>query len=104
MRKAGREEPYVTLVHIGDIGMPGWVEDGDAARSVRHERPFRKDMPMQLAHTACRQPHVDARDGLRDLEVGLRYLPRPADYVLSHQPRPSPSETMRLMMNIKASS
>src|SRR6266404_5703574 len=31
MRKARREEPQVTFVHIGVIGLPDRVEDGDAA-------------------------------------------------------------------------
>jgi hypothetical protein len=32
-------------------------------------------MPMQLPDAASRQPHVDPRYGVRDREVGLRFLP-----------------------------
>jgi hypothetical protein len=28
------------------------LDDGDAARAVGHERPFRKDMPMEFTDTA----------------------------------------------------
>ena len=78
MRITGRENPQLAFVDIGHISLPHRVEDRDAARTVGHKRPFGKLVPVQFAYATPRQPHVDAGDRRRDLEVILGHLPCPA--------------------------
>ncbi len=62
----------------GDIGAALYIEHGDAAGAVGHDRPFGSLVPMQLADAAGGKPHVDAGDFLRDGEIGGGDLPGPA--------------------------
>src|SRR5258706_5910628 len=77
MRQAGGEIPEVAFLHVGDIGPPQFVEDGDPASAVGHVGPLGKLVPMHLPDAAGRQPHIDARDGVGNREGGLCYLTRP---------------------------
>jgi len=78
VRQARGEVPEIALFHIGDIRPAHLVENGDAAVAIGHEAPLGGEMPVHLAYAASRQPHVDAGDALRNREIGLRHLSRPA--------------------------
>ena len=54
------------------------VDRGDPRFARDHERPFGLLVPMQLAHAAGIEPHVDARDRGRGRQLALRDLARPA--------------------------
>src|SRR5262245_10337478 len=78
MRLACREIPEVAFVDIGNIWPAHGVENRDAATAVGHDRPLGGLMPMQLPDASGRQPHVDAADCIRNREILLRHLTRPA--------------------------
>ena len=60
MRIAGGEIPKVPFFHVRDIGSALWIQHGDPAIAVSHERPLGRLMPMQFAYAASRKPHIDA--------------------------------------------
>src|ERR1700730_6888944 len=78
MREARRKVPKVAFLHVRDIGAALVVENSDPALPVSHVGPFGSQMPMQFPYAPGGQPHVDPRNGLRDREIRLRYLARPA--------------------------
>ena len=78
MGQPRREVPQAALLHVLDVGAALPVDRGDAAGAARHVGPFGIEVPVQLADAAAGEPHVDARDLLRDLEIVLRHLARPA--------------------------
>ena len=53
------------------------VDDGDAAGSGSHDRPFRLLVPMKLSNAVRAEPHVDACDRLGNREAIHANLPRP---------------------------
>src|ERR1700727_1401171 len=77
MGQARREVPQTAFRHILDLWTSKLVENGDAADSGSHDRPFRLLVPMKLSNAVWAEPHVDARDRRGDLEVIHGNLPRP---------------------------
>jgi hypothetical protein len=63
---------------LPDIGESRRIDGGDAYRAGSNETPFGGLMPVQLTNGAGSEPHVDAGNLLRDLEIGLGDLSRPA--------------------------
>ena len=78
MRNAAGEEPEIALLDVGDDFARLGIDAGDAAHAVSDEGPFGGNMPVQLAHGARGQPHVDAGHRLGNREVAHRDLARPA--------------------------
>ena len=54
------------------------------ARAVEHVGPLGGLVPMQLAHAAGIEPHVDAGDVLGNAELAHRHLPGPAARLQTH--------------------
>src|SRR5947209_8196695 len=77
MWQAGREIPEVARIDIGNVWPPHSVESGHAATAISHDGPLSCLVPMQLSDAACREPHVDASDRVRNREIGLRHLAGP---------------------------
>src|SRR4051812_5223447 len=78
MRDARWEEPQVTFAHIVYKAPATFVHCGDARAAVQHNGPFRFYMPMQLAYTTGRQPHLYTCDRRRNRQVPYGHLPRPS--------------------------
>src|ERR1700750_3448703 len=78
MRQAGREIPDASFADVFDIGAPRRIDGGDAHRTRGYEAPFGGLMPVQLTDGAGGKAHVDAGNLLRDLEISLGDLSRPA--------------------------
>ena len=78
MRLARRKIPEVALVDVRHVWPAYGVENGHAAAAVGHDRPLGGLVPVQFPDAAGRQPHVDARDRVRNREIFLRHLARPA--------------------------
>jgi hypothetical protein len=84
MRNSRREIPEVADADvIGEIAAV-LVDGGDARTAIQHVGPFGGLVPMQLAHTAGVQAHVDAGDVLGDSELALGNLTGPAAALQSH--------------------
>ncbi len=78
VRDAGREEPEVALRHVVHELAPLGVHGGDAGAAVEHVGPLAFLVPVQLAHSARLEAHVHASQRLRDRQLPLRDLARPA--------------------------
>src|SRR5690349_16284789 len=78
MRNAAGEKPKVAGLHIANEFVGIFVYAGDAAGAVGDVRPFRRDMPVQFAYSACRQAHVDASHVFRDRKVANGDFTRPS--------------------------
>jgi hypothetical protein len=71
MRLACRKIPEAALVAID-------VEDRRTATAVGHDRPLGRLVAVQLSDATGRQSLVDARNRIRNREIGLRHLACPA--------------------------
>src|SRR5258705_3379823 len=71
---------------------PVGVDSRDAGGPVQHVGPFGLLVPMQFAHAACVQSHLDAGDRFRNTKLPLCHLAGPAAVRLSHM-RVSKRET-----------
>ena len=78
MRDARREIPQVADADVVDEIAALRIDRGDARGAVEHVGPFGGLVPMQLAHAAGIEPHVDAGDVLGNAELAHRHLPGPA--------------------------
>src|ERR1700719_1447324 len=77
MWNAWREVPEIANANVVDKIPAVSIDPGDTRRSVEHVGPFRSLMPMQLAHTAGIQAHVDTSDVLGNAKLANRDLPGP---------------------------
>lgn len=78
MAVAFREIPDVAGAEIRHLTFSS-IEDGDARMAFQHECPFGGDgVPMQFAHAARLQRHVDARHAFGDRELLDGSFARPA--------------------------
>ena len=84
MRDARREIPQVADADVVDEIAPLRIDRGDARGAVEHVGPFGGLVPMQLAHAAGIEPHVDAGDVLGNAELAHRHLPGPAARLQAH--------------------
>ncbi len=70
MAVAFREIPDVAGPEIRHFAFAFGIENGDARMALQHKRPFGGDgMPVQFAHAARFQRHVDAGHALGDREL-----------------------------------
>ena len=84
VRNSRREIPEVADADvIGEIAAV-LVDGGDARTAIQHVGPFGGLVPMELAHTAGVQAHVDAGDVFGDSELALGNLTGPAAALQSH--------------------
>jgi hypothetical protein len=67
-----------------ECGISVLVDGGDPGAAVQHVGPFGRLVPVQLAHAAGVQAHVDAGNVLGDSELALRHLAGPAAAFQSH--------------------
>jgi hypothetical protein len=84
MRAALGEVPDVADADVVDELAALLVDRGDAGAAVYHVGPFGGLVPMQLAHAAGVEPHVDAGDLLGDAELALGDLAGPAAALEPH--------------------
>src|ERR1700744_5778078 len=77
MGQARREVPQIPFLQISDFRTSILVQNGDAAVSISHDRPFGLLVPMKLSDAVWPEPHVDASDRRGDFEVIRGNLPRP---------------------------
>ena len=63
MGSAAGEIPEIVLFHIRDKTLAVVIDRGDPRRSVKHDGPLARGVPMQFPNAARCQPHVYARDG-----------------------------------------
>ena len=70
--------PEVSNTHVIDKVSSLGVNGGNTGGPVQHVSPFGLFVPMQLAHAAGIEPHVDAGDVLGDAEFARGYLAGPA--------------------------
>ncbi len=75
MGNARGKVPQVAHADIGNKIPPVRIDRGNARPPRNHERPFRLLVPMQLAHSARRQAHVDPRQRGRDRQLPHRHFP-----------------------------
>ena len=87
MRDALGEVPDVADADVVDELAALLVDRGDAGAAVDHVGPFGGLVPMQLAHAAGVEPHVDAGDLLGDAELALGDLAGPAAALEPHMRR-----------------
>ena len=78
VRHSWREEPEVALTHVIDKASALLIHGSDARVPVKHDRPLRRQMPMQLPDAAGRQAHLHARKCLRNRQFPHRDLTFPA--------------------------
>src|ERR1700722_241503 len=71
MGQACREVPQIAFLHIRDLRPASFIQNRHTADSVSHDGPLRLLVPVEFTNAAWAEAHVDARDRLRDLEVGL---------------------------------
>ena len=84
MRDAGGKIPEIADADVVDEVAALRVDRGDARGAVEHVGPLGLLVPMQLAHAAGIEPHVDAGDVLGNAELAHRHLPGPAAAFLPH--------------------
>ena len=84
MRDAWREIPQVADADVVDEIAALRIDRGDARGAVEHVGPFGGLVPMQLAHAAGIEPHVDAGDILGNAKLAHRHLPGPAARLQAH--------------------
>jgi hypothetical protein len=77
MRITGWKIPEVAFLDVSDVSLPVGIKQGDAAGAIGNDRPFSRQVPMHLPDRARGKPHVHARNGFGNLEIGPRYLTRP---------------------------
>jgi hypothetical protein len=77
MGQARGAVPKIPFLQIGYFWTSILVQNGDAAVSVSHDRPFCLLVPMKLPNAVSAEPHVDARDRRRNFEVIRVNLSRP---------------------------
>src|SRR5271156_6034027 len=58
MGNARREKPEFVFFHVGDEAFAVRIDAGDAGGAVKHERPFRRGVPMQLANASGGEAHI----------------------------------------------
>ena len=76
-----RKIPKIAGLDIGHEGFSFVIDASDARLAVKHDRPFRRRVPVQLADSARFQPHIHAGDGFRDRQFTHRHFARPAAFV-----------------------
>jgi len=81
---ARREEPKIADADIIDEVAPLRVDGGDAGGAVKHVRPLRRLVPMQLANAAGVEPHIHAGHRLGHAELARRHLTGPAARLQAH--------------------
>jgi hypothetical protein len=79
----GREEPEVFLEDVLDARLPFPAEGRDPALAFGHDRPLGGLVPVQLTNAARLEVHVHAGDLVRNREIVLRGLARPAAALLA---------------------
>jgi len=84
VRDALGEVPEVADADIVDELAALLVDRGDAGAAIEHVGPLGGLVPMQLAHAAGVEPHVDAGDLLGDAELALGDLAGPAAALEPH--------------------
>jgi hypothetical protein len=84
MRNAAGKIPEIADADVVDEIAALRIDRGDARGAVKHVRPFGFLVPMQFAHAAGIEAHVDAGDVLGDAKLALGDLARPAAAFLAH--------------------
>ena len=78
VRGAGGEEPEVTGADLVDEHGAVGREERDAGAAGEHDGPLVGEVPVELAERALGEAHVDAGEVLREGELALGDLVRPA--------------------------
>src|SRR6266446_7780731 len=76
--------PEVADTHVIDKVSSLGVNSGDTGGPVQHVSPFGLFVPMQLAHAAGVESHLNAGNRFRDTKLPLCHLTGPAAVGLSH--------------------
>jgi len=84
VRNSRREVPEVADADVIDEIAAVLVNAGDAGATIQHVGPLGGLVPVQLAHAAGVQAHVDAGNVLGDSELALRNLAGPAAAFQAH--------------------
>src|SRR5713226_3972218 len=84
MWNAARKIPEVADTHVIDKVSSLGVDSGDTGGPVQHVSPFGLLVPMQLAHAAGIESHLNAGNRFRDTKLPHRHLTGPAAVRLSH--------------------
>lgn len=74
----GAKIPKIAHAHIVDEVAALRIDRRDVGAAAQHSGPLGGLVPMQLAHAAGIQAHVDAGDGRGDRQLPLGHLTRPA--------------------------
>src|SRR5258706_2016749 len=84
MGNAAREIPEIADTHLIETVSSLGVNGGDAGGPVQHVSPFGLFVPMQLAHAAGVESHLNAGNRFRNTKLPLCHLTGPAAVGLAH--------------------
>lgn len=78
MRNPRREKPHITNSNIVNKVLAILVDSRNASTAVEHKSPLSRLVPMELAVSIGRQPHVHTCHGGGDGQLILVLVPRPS--------------------------
>ncbi len=88
MRNTRRKIPEIPFGYVRNKALALEIKPRNARVPIKHECPLCSRVPVQFANSSRGQPHIHARNRLRDRQFAQRHLPRPSSFLHSFMREP----------------